>query len=167
MSDLQRRLIGPPDEFMRRTDLHYTMEVARDFVSAGEFDDYGEDEFEDDEDVDEIGAEEEGRFAELRDSIERMRVRAHEAIEKWLTEEARTPHPRLMDAVGVALAASIVETAGAGRMPEADRERMLSDLMADKDDPPAVAEALEQVIEYMRRFPAPERLLENFASAER
>jgi hypothetical protein len=173
IGELRRKLIGSVDDFLARGDVEFVMAP-----DAGAFDDEYFDEFageEDGGDVDESDSEEleadEGEGAEVRDQlrpefadmVDEIADRAEAAVRQWLLENGRAPHPRLAEGVSIALSAAMVEWT-ARESPESRGELPdITRVMEADEDPAGLAEAVEQVVDFVRQYDTPQRFVEAFA----
>jgi hypothetical protein len=161
MPDLRKRLIGSVDQFLQRTDVEFVIGMS----PLDDWTDVDEDDY--DDETDELDdADDSQPPPEFVEQIDEIRDRAYVAIYNWLLGAGQTPHPLLRDGIDVALTGAVLES-NARENPEARAEMPdVEDVLAQYDDPGAVADAAAQVLQFMQQFETPQRMLEAFGFGE-
>ena len=177
---LKRRLAHcSAEQFLARPDVHWMLSdgtpanLAHVHLSDDD-QDLGDDEDDDDLDFDTLDPEGEDApiLAVLENMVGGVADRTEDAIRKWCFQTGRAPHPRLREALDTMLV-STLPLAMQGQLEEevatpespppavphpTDLIRMGLEQMP-ADERLAVAEAMDQVTEYMNQFSTPQAML--------
>jgi hypothetical protein len=162
---LRQKLIGPVDDFLARGDVEFVM--GPDSMASFDDDYKDADDQDEDHDVEDAFDDETGEPPEeLRQAINLIADRAESAVRQWLSDGGRDPHPRLSDAVDVVLAAAMLEWTAQEAFENRDELPDLKALLSNYDEPELVAEAVSQVIEFVKRYESPQRFIEAMGMPE-
>jgi hypothetical protein len=166
MQDLRKRLVGPVDQFLSRTDVEFVIGGSAPLDDWEDFDDddwaQASGGFDDDDDDDNDDLDDSKPPREFVEQIDELGDRAYVAVYNWLLGAGETPHPLLRDGVDLALTAAIVETTARENPDARAKLPALEDVLSQYEDPTAIVDAAAQVARFMQQFETPQRMLEAF-----